>query len=180
MFATKNEDSPIKMIDFGLARHDDASNHGTMTTRVGTPYYISPEVLAGEYTRSCDMWSIGVITHILLSGCPPFDGDTDHQIFESVKLGFFNFSAPEWDDVSSAAKDFIRCLLRRDPSKRLTASEALSHPWIVCSSSTRIARRLSSCSAHHSLVLVPRVAAPDASLIGIYQNAWSALVTLIQ
>lgn len=76
------------------------------------------------------MWSIGVITYILLCGYPPFYGDSDNQIFEHVRTGQFDFPSPDWDNISSAAKDFICALLRKDPASRLTASAALRHQWI--------------------------------------------------
>lgn len=129
LFSTKDEDAVIKIIDFGLSRHDDTATK-IMNTKVGTPYYVAPEVLNREYTKSCDIWSIGVITYILLCGYPPFYGDTDNQIFDSVRTGRFDFPSPDWDDISQAAKDFICALLRKDPSKRLTAAEALHHAWI--------------------------------------------------
>ena len=94
-----------------------------------------------------------MITYMLLCGRSPFYGDTDHT------LGFFTFTTPEWDDASSAAKDFISCLLRTDPSKRLTAGEGLAHPWIACNSNTRKVERCSSCNAKHSLVSVPCIVA---------------------
>jgi len=131
LFKTKDEDSPIKIIDFGLSRHDNTASHGVMKTKVGTPYYVAPEVLRREYTKSCDIWSIGVITYILLCGYPPFYGDSDNQIFDSVRTGRFDFPSPDWDNISDSAKDFICCLLRKDPSLRLTAREALNHKWIV-------------------------------------------------
>jgi len=119
----------IKIIDFGLSRHDDMTR-GIMNTKVGTPYYVAPEVLNREYTKSCDIWSIGVITYILLCGYPPFYGDTDTQIFESVRTGRFDFPSPEWDNISDNAKKFITSMLKRDPSKRPSAATALEHPWI--------------------------------------------------
>jgi calcium-dependent protein kinase len=129
LFSTKSEDAVIKIIDFGLSRHDDTATK-IMNTKVGTPYYVAPEVLNREYTKSCDIWSIGVITYILLCGYPPFYGDTDNQIFDCVRAARFDFPSPDWDGISQAAKDFICALLRKDPSKRLTASEALQHPWV--------------------------------------------------
>lgn len=128
LFLTKQDDSPIKIIDFGLSRFDDAD---VMTTKVGTPYYVAPEVLKREYTKACDMWSIGVITYILLCGYPPFYGENDKDIFNSVKTGRFDFPNSEWDDISSSAKDFITALLKLIPSERLTAKQALNHPWIT-------------------------------------------------
>eukprot|EP00804_Cyclotella_cryptica_P026798 CCRYP_007984-RA/>CCRYP_007984-RA protein AED:0.09 eAED:0.09 QI:520/1/1/1/0.66/0.75/4/462/534 len=129
LFSTPDEDAVIKIIDFGLSRHDDMKM-GVMNTKVGTPYYVAPEVLNREYTKSCDIWSIGVITYILLCGYPPFYGDTDNQIFDSVRTGRFDFPSPDWDGISDSAKDFICNLLKREPSKRSTAAQALNHPWI--------------------------------------------------
>mmetsp|Transcript_13658 Transcript_13658/g.21331 ORF Transcript_13658/g.21331 Transcript_13658/m.21331 type:complete len:190 (+) Transcript_13658:991-1560(+) len=103
-----------------------------MKTKVGTPYYVAPEVLQQEYTKSCDIWLISrVITYILLCGYPPFYGDSDHEIFNSVRIGRFDFPSPEWDTISPLAKQFITKLLEKDPSKRLTASEAKQHAWLV-------------------------------------------------
>mmetsp|Transcript_13942 Transcript_13942/g.21956 ORF Transcript_13942/g.21956 Transcript_13942/m.21956 type:complete len:496 (+) Transcript_13942:1596-3083(+) len=129
LFSTKDEDAVIKIIDFGLSRHDDVKA-GIMNTKVGTPYYVAPEVLNREYTKNCDIWSIGVITYILLCGYPPFYGDTDNQIFDSVRTGRFDFPSPDWDEISDAAKDLICSMLKRDPSKRLSAAQSLQHPWI--------------------------------------------------
>jgi len=130
LLASKAEDAPIKIIDFGLSRYDVAPGN-MMRTKVGTPYYVAPEVLNKNYDKSCDIWSIGVITYILLCGYPPFYGDSDSQIFDSVRSGKFDFPSPEWDSISKAAKDFVCCLLKKDPKKRLTATEAMQHKWIL-------------------------------------------------
>mmetsp|Transcript_44458 Transcript_44458/g.68052 ORF Transcript_44458/g.68052 Transcript_44458/m.68052 type:complete len:93 (-) Transcript_44458:572-850(-) len=92
-----------------------------MTTKAGTAYYISPEVLAGDYDESCDIWSAGVILYILLSGVPPFYGDTDPEIIEAVKSGVFTFDIDEFKDVSKEAKDLISKMLT-NPKKRLLSS----------------------------------------------------------
>uniref|UniRef100_K3WYN0 Protein kinase domain-containing protein n=1 Tax=Globisporangium ultimum (strain ATCC 200006 / CBS 805.95 / DAOM BR144) TaxID=431595 RepID=K3WYN0_GLOUD len=107
LFETPAEDAELKVIDFGLSRMDDGLSAGVMTTRVGTPYYIAPEVLGRHYDKSCDLWSIGVITYILLCGYPPFYGDTDPEIFASVRAGRYDFDSPEWTQVSNEAKDLI-------------------------------------------------------------------------
>jgi len=129
LFETQDEHSKIKIIDFGLSRHEDTSPTHMMKTKVGTPYYVAPEVLNKEYDKSCDMWSIGVITYILLCGYPPFYGDNDHEIFASVRAAKYDYPSPEWDDISTKAKDFIDHLLLKDPKGRLTAANALDHPW---------------------------------------------------
>ncbi|CAN0327889.1 unnamed protein product, partial [Ascophyllum nodosum] len=97
-----------KIIDFGLSRFEDMQS--PMTTLVGTPYYVAPEVLARKYDKTCDLWSIGVITYILLAGYPPFNGESDPEIFASVRHGYFDFPSPGWDSISVEAKDFIRQL----------------------------------------------------------------------
>lgn len=100
-----------------------------MKTRAGTPYYISPEVLAGNYDVSCDMWSAGCMLYILLCGYPPFYGDDNNEILAMVQKGSFDFDGEEWDDVSSEAKDLIQKLITK-PERRLTAEEALQHKWV--------------------------------------------------
>ena len=126
LFETHDEHSVIKIIDFGLSRYESSD---IMRTKVGTPYYVAPEVLSKAYDKSCDMWSIGVISYILLCGYPPFYGDNNTEIFKSVRAGNFSYPSPEWDDISDKAKDFINSLLRKDPKSRLTSSGALEHPW---------------------------------------------------
>lgn len=137
LLLTKADDSPIKVIDFGLSTYiTDKGATGTsvgtkvaMTTKAGTPYYISPEVLAGDYDEKCDIWSAGVILYILLSGVPPFYGDTDPQILESVKKGVFTFDIPEFKGVTDSAKDLIKKMICK-PAVRLTAQQVLEHPWM--------------------------------------------------
>lgn len=96
----------------------------------GTPYYIAPEVLVGTYNEKCDMWSIGVILYIMLCGRPPFNGATEEQIIARVKQGMWSFKGEIWSDVSDSAKDLIEKLMCKDVSRRLSAVEALAHPWI--------------------------------------------------
>lgn len=137
LYLNTDEDSPIKIIDFGLSRYDDQVM-GIMKTKVGTPYYVAPEVLNRQYTKSCDIWSIGVITYILLCGYPPFYGDSDTQIFQSVRTGIYDFPSPDWDTISQDAKDFIDALLQLDPKKRPTTEQALSSKWIMDNCFTRL------------------------------------------
>lgn len=129
LFETDQEDAPIKLIDFGLARKHTPGDE-PMANPVGTAYYMSPELLEGNYDKSCDVWSVGTIAYILLCGYPPFNGDTDPEIFESIRIGHFEFPHLAWSDKSDMAKDFIMSLLQMDPNTRLTAKEALMHPWI--------------------------------------------------
>lgn len=131
LFLTEAEDAPVKIIDFGLSRHDD-TDLGIMKTKVGTPYYVAPEVLRREYTNSCDVWSLGVISYILLCGYPPFYGDSDAQIFESVRIGKFDFPSPEWDDISESAKAFVLEMLQKDPNKRYVADLCVFARSLLC------------------------------------------------
>ena len=128
LLATQDENSPIKVIDFGMSRI--FNNKQAMFDKVGTAYYISPEVLDGFYDEKCDIWSAGVILYILLCGYPPFNGNDDDEIFESIKKRKFVFPDAEWANISKEAKDLINKMLS-DPLTRLTAEQVLGHPWLV-------------------------------------------------
>ena len=129
LFETTDVDSPIKIIDFGLARkHDEES---PMRTVVGTPYYIAPDVLKKSYNKSCDLWSVGVIAYVMLSGYPPFNGPDNSEVYSAVRRGRYRFPSKDWKYTSREARDFIRNLLQLDTSKRMTVDEALNHPWII-------------------------------------------------
>ena len=95
----------------------------------GTPYYIAPEVLSGNYTEKCDMWSIGVMLYIMLCGSPPFNG-SDDQIINKVKKGEWSFRGQAWSSISEEAKDLVSKLMEKNINNRLTAVDALAHPWI--------------------------------------------------
>mmetsp|Transcript_1071 Transcript_1071/g.2137 ORF Transcript_1071/g.2137 Transcript_1071/m.2137 type:complete len:409 (-) Transcript_1071:156-1382(-) len=131
LFETTDEDSPIKIIDFGLSRKHYGGQEPPMTSVVGTPYYIAPEVLRKKYDKSCDLWSVGVIAYILLCGYPPFNGANNDQTHRSVLRGRYYFPAEDWKDVSIEAMDFIYRMLQMDPRKRMTVEQALNHPWIT-------------------------------------------------
>lgn len=122
----------MKIIDFGTAVPYDSTgkNKKALNEVLGTPFYIAPEVLAANYTEKCDIWSIGVITFMLLSGKAPFFGKDDAAIFNMVRKGKFEFTSTNWKMVSGEAKDFITALLTLDPKKRLSAAAALEHKWI--------------------------------------------------
>lgn len=127
----KEGDWTIKIIDFGTANCYEKDNDKKMTMKVGTPYYIAPEVLYRSYDQKCDLWSCGVILFILLSGYPPIDGENDKDIMRNVKKGVFSFDSSEWEDISKEAKDLISKLLTYQPAYRISAEEALKHPWIL-------------------------------------------------
>ncbi|CAN0401301.1 unnamed protein product, partial [Hapterophycus canaliculatus] len=125
-FLSENSLKIPQIIDFGLWRCEDMQ---TAMTRVGTPYHVAPEVLSGKYDKACDLWSIGVITYILLAGYPPFYGESDKDILASACFGYFDFPSPEWDNISSQAKDFITHLLQKDPAARMSATQSINHSW---------------------------------------------------
>lgn len=120
--------SHLKLIDFGLARH--FQGHERMYGAVGSMYYVAPEVLCGSYDARCDMWSLGVIAYMLVSGAPPFWGRSDNEVRSNILAGLWDFPHHFFSGVSSMAMDFISRLLQHDPERRMTAEEALSHPWL--------------------------------------------------
>lgn len=135
MFTSKSDDSnTIKLIDFGLSRTffhiSDTGEKALlrMQTKAGTAFFMAPEVINGNYASSCDMWSAGCILYLMLCGYPPFDGETQEEIFESILDGEIDFSEEEWEGVSDEAKDLI-CRLLTTESERLTPKQALKHPW---------------------------------------------------
>ena len=138
IFANKNEDSPIKIIDFGLSKifgelkplmKGNKIEKNIMSARVGTAYYMSPEVLQGNYDNKCDIWSCGVILYILLCGYPPFDGETEHEIFKAIYRKKLSFPEDEWKNISDDAKDLIKHMLC-DADKRYNAENVLNHQWV--------------------------------------------------
>lgn len=128
LFTTRDEDAPMKIIDFGLS--DFIRPDQRMNDIVGSAYYVAPEVLHRSYSVEADMWSIGVITYILLCGSRPFWARTESGIFRSVLRADPNFDDSPWPSVSLEAKDFVKRLLNKDHRKRMTAAQALAHPWL--------------------------------------------------
>ncbi|XP_072957413.1 CDPK-related kinase 3-like [Typha angustifolia] len=128
LFSTRSENSHMKVIDFGLSdfiRPDERLND-----IVGSAYYVAPEVLHRSYSTEADIWSVGVITYILLCGSRPFWARTESGIFRAVLRADPNFDDSPWPAISSEAKDFLRRLLNKDYRKRMTAAQALIHPWL--------------------------------------------------
>ena len=123
----KNGCLQVKLIDFGTAK---IFEKGQSENRyVGSSYYMAPEVLKRKYDEKCDLWSIGVIFYILLTGRPPFDGNDDEEILKNVEIGIYDKTSYPFPSLSSYAKDLINKLLQYDAKKRISAEEALEHPW---------------------------------------------------
>ena len=117
----------VKLIDFGTAKLfvEGYKNKAL----VGSAYYIAPEVIRGKYDESCDLWSIGVIMYILLTGKPPFNGEEDDDILRAISIGQYDTNTERYSKLSLQAKDLIKRLLTFNPNERITAMDALSHPW---------------------------------------------------
>merc|ERR1712166_1224204 len=125
----------VKVIDFGTAQPFKAGQK--LSETIGTPYYIAPEVLAKKYNKECDIWSLGVMTYIVLSGIPPFNGASDDDIMKAIKKGSFDFNNAVWKGISADAKDFITQLLTYSPERRPTTAQALEHKWIKTQSAMK-------------------------------------------
>lgn len=102
-----------------------------MHTVVGTPYYVAPEVLKGNYDKQCDVWSLGVILFVFLCGYPPFEGDNNKEIFRNVLKQPLTFDPADWNTISDSAKDLVTKMLDKDPANRISAEQCLAHPWFT-------------------------------------------------
>ncbi|XP_019424037.1 PREDICTED: CDPK-related kinase 5-like isoform X1 [Lupinus angustifolius] len=128
LYASKDENSELKAIDFGLS--DFVRPDERLNDIVGSAYYVAPEVLHRSYTTEADVWSIGVMAYILLCGSRPFWARTESGIFRAVLKADPCFDEAPWPTLSTQAKDFVKHLLYKDPRRRISAAQALCHPWI--------------------------------------------------
>ncbi|KAH7437313.1 hypothetical protein KP509_05G065600 [Ceratopteris richardii] len=128
LFLDKREDSPLKAIDFGLSVFYQPGD--VFKDTVGSAYYVAPEVLHQHYGPAADVWSVGVILYILLSGVPPFWAETEEGIFKAILKGKVDLKNNPWPSISSEAKDLIKKILVQDPRKRLTPTAVLNHRWV--------------------------------------------------
>mmetsp|Transcript_2519 Transcript_2519/g.3707 ORF Transcript_2519/g.3707 Transcript_2519/m.3707 type:complete len:361 (-) Transcript_2519:172-1254(-) len=128
LLVSKDDDALLKVADFGFARIVDENK---LASQCGTPGYVAPEILTGvSYGIEVDIWSVGVIMYILLGGYPPFHDENKTQLFKKIKKGIVVFHSQYWDHVSFDAKDLISRMLTLDVSRRITAAQALEHPWM--------------------------------------------------
>ena len=129
VYETKDKKSKIKVIDFGSSCFYEKGSK--LKKKLGTPYYIAPEVLKRNYDQKCDVWSLGVIMYILLCGYPPFNGKTDKDIYQSILEGKFTFPDEDWYDSSKQARDLIRTMLHYDITERICAADCQKHEWFT-------------------------------------------------
>ena len=129
LYENNEPDAEIKIIDFGLSRKyaKDEKMHSVL----GTPYYVAPEVLKGNYNEKCDIWSIGAMTYLLLCGEYPFNGGSDKEIFDDILNSNVHFNSIKWNKISNNAKSFVKSCLEKNPDKRPSAIKALDHPWFA-------------------------------------------------
>ncbi|KAI6652226.1 hypothetical protein LOD99_7243 [Oopsacas minuta] len=162
LFATKDENSILKLADFGFSKNYRESN---LTSPCYTPYYVAPEVLtAARYDKACDMWSVGVITYIMLCGYPPFYPRSERNFSigmqSRIKQGQYNFPTDDWQHISKGAKDVIQSLLRIDPKSRYTVEQVLCDPWL---------------DKHREVPLTPLT---SGSLLSESKQGWPAMLEL--
>lgn len=127
LFSHVGKDAELKLIDFGLARPIDDIE--SLKSAAGTIFYMAPEVIRGNFSEKCDEWSLGAIMYLLLSGQPPFLGSTSREVASKILNDKIDMKSLDWRRVSKHAKDLLHKLLERDVQKRITAAEALEHPW---------------------------------------------------
>jgi len=133
LMQSEARDAAVKVIDFGLAKHYTPGT-SELHTKAGTPYYVAPEVILSDsrngYNEKCDLWSLGVLTYIILCGYPPFYGDTDSEILRMVKKSKYDYPSPDWDGMSPESRDFIDQMLTKNKDARPSAEQMLEHKWL--------------------------------------------------
>ena len=152
LIVARNENGlpQVKVADFGTSKMFEK---GVVQKKlVGSSYYIAPEVLKKHYDEKCDIWSCGVIMYILLSGRPPFPGDSDKEIMDKVALGKYDLEESPFDQLSNSGKDLIKKLLVKDPKKRISASDALNHPWFKENKSKELFNKIKDQSILKKLI----------------------------
>ncbi|CAN7020570.1 unnamed protein product [Brassica oleracea var. botrytis] len=129
LFSTKDETSPLKAVGFGFSAYVKPDER--LNDIVGSSLHVAPEVLHRAYGTESDMWMVGVMTYVLLSGSRPFWAPTEYELFRAVLKTEPSFEEAPWPSLSPDAVDFVKRLLHKDYRKRLTAAQALCHPWLV-------------------------------------------------
>eukprot|EP00930_Biecheleria_cincta_P086760 TRINITY_DN76011_c0_g1_i1.p1 TRINITY_DN76011_c0_g1~~TRINITY_DN76011_c0_g1_i1.p1 ORF type:complete len:542 (+),score=98.76 TRINITY_DN76011_c0_g1_i1:71-1696(+) len=127
LFQSKESGAPLKLIDFGCAR--SFTRGQGMSSSLGTPMYVAPEVLKKDYNEKCDVWSCGVVTYMMLCGEAPFSGPDEQAVLNKIVSGDFDFDEADWDDISEEAKHCISSMLTVQPQIRPAAASLLDHDW---------------------------------------------------
>lgn len=122
-----SQNDELKLIDFGLSKRQEGNKK--LKTIAGTPYYMAPEVLEGQYDSKCDTWSLGVLLYVFMSGYLPFQGENRNDVFYKIQNGKYHFNHAEFKEVSPEVIDLIQKLLVVNPKERLSAGDALKHKW---------------------------------------------------
>uniref|UniRef100_A0A3Q3LY76 calcium/calmodulin-dependent protein kinase n=1 Tax=Mastacembelus armatus TaxID=205130 RepID=A0A3Q3LY76_9TELE len=185
LLASKCKNAAVKLADFGLAIEVQGEQQAWFGF-AGTPGYLSPEVLRKEaYGKPVDIWACGVILYILLVGYPPFWDEDQHKLYQQIKAGAYDFPSPEWDTVTPEAKNLINQMLTINPAKRITAQEALKHPW-VCQRSTvasmmhrqETVECLKKFNARRKLKVRKRVKETNQHLLSVQESSDSSNTTI--
>ena len=134
----------IKIADFGITKMFEKGLNQRKI--VGNPYYMAPEVINRNYNNKCDLWSCGVVLYILLSGKPPFDGDSEIDVFNKISSGKFKLLSSPFDTCSEEVKDLIKRLLEIKPYNRISTEEALNHPWFKINQSKELFNQVNDTS----------------------------------
>ncbi|CAD8068352.1 unnamed protein product [Paramecium sonneborni] len=130
LFTEQSLYSEPKLIDFGFAnKFDIVHRRRKLKTFIGTPLYMPPEVIEGDYDEKCDVWSLGVLLYSLLCGFPPFVGQSKEKLFQNIRVKDIKFESKVWNTISQEAKDLLSQMLSKDPQQRLSAKQCLDHPW---------------------------------------------------
>lgn len=137
LLTSMHDDMDIKICDFGLAKRLQNMSASGKEIACGTPGYVAPEILAGRpYGCEVDIWSVGVITYILVCGYPPFYDDDQKKLFKRIKMAKYDFHDQHWSDKSDNVKDMIKNMICKDQKKRWTAKQLLEHPWMKVDDAT--------------------------------------------
>lgn len=136
LFAGKDINSPVKLIDFGISVKFEKDTK--LKDKTGTVLYIAPEVISGNYDEKCDIWSCAVLLYMMLCGQPPFYGNSRKEVMARIKKGKFQFKSKIWNVISSEAKSLITYMLVIDPQQRPSCREVLSHRWFNKDDNTQL------------------------------------------
>jgi serine/threonine protein kinase len=172
-FQDEHDDQSIKLADFGFARKVTGEN--SLSTLCGTAQYVAPEILDFQvegYDERCDMWSVGVVTYILLGGYAPFEGPPD-ELAQFIIRGDYEFHDKYWADISQPAKDMISAMLQTDPEQRMTAESALHCGWMAMDAEALASKDLSNTQTQMETTELSKAPTADTKVV---KKAFQALL----